>query len=523
MEAHAPQPAPPADDPLSPARGEPAPSTALGTGPSTALGTGPSTALGTGFARQVKAGVMWRSGSQILGQLIAWTSTFLVIRMLEPADYGLVAMTGVVLTFLALFNGWGFASSLVRDDKTDKHKIGQAFGMLILMNGALAALQLAAAPYAAAYFHQPLVADLLRVQAVFFLANPFIALGHALLVRRLDFKRQSRIDLAAAAISAVTALSCAYAGLGVWTLVAAPGALWFSRAAGYVVAARLWQIRPRFRFEGAGVMLRYGMAMVAVQFCWFVQSQSDVFIGGRVLDAHLLGIYTTALFLTQILASKFVPPLNEVAFAAYSRIQARPDMIQSAFLKSIRLIMLVAMPFYFGLAVTAVPLVTTFLGAKWSETMPLVPILCAAMPLMTLQILFAPATNALGRPGLAVRTGLVGVVMMPAAFATGILWGPQGLAWAWLGGMGALLAVTVEMSRPVIGISRRGLFAAVAPGLFAGAAMAAVVAALDALLPDIGTGKRLALLVGAGAAAYAGFLIAFARPIVDEVVGLLRK
>jgi O-antigen/teichoic acid export membrane protein len=499
MDAHAPPPAAPASDFPSTERDGPA------------------------FARQVKAGVIWRSGSQILGQLIAWTSTFLVIRMLEPADYGLVAMTGVVLTFLALFNGWGFASSLVRDDQTDKRKIGQAFGMLILMNGGLAAVQLIAAPYAAAYFNQPMVADLLRIQAVFFLANPFIALGHALLVRRLDFKRQSRIDLAAAAISAVTALSCAYAGLGVWTLVAAPGALWFSRAAGYVVAARLWQIRPRFRFEGAGVMLRYGTAMVAVQACWFVQSQSDVFIGGRLLDAHRLGIYTTALFLTQILAAKFVPPLNEVAFAAYSRIQARPDMIQSAFLKSVRLIMLVAMPFYFGLAVTAEPLVATFLGAKWGETVGLVPVLCAAMPLMTLQILFAPATNALGRPGLAVRTGLVGVLLLPAAFAAGIQWGPQGLAWAWLGGMGALLAITVEMSRPVLGISRRGLLAAVAPGLCAGAAMAAVVVGLDALLAGIGTGTRLALLVSMGAAAYAGFLIAFARPIVNEVIGLIRK
>ena len=129
---------------------------------------------------------------------------------------------------------------------------------------------------------------------------------------------------------------------------------------------------------------------------------------------HRLGIYTTALFLTQILAAKFVPPLNEVAFAAYSRIQARPDMIQSAFLKSVRLIMLVALPFYFGLAVTAEPLVLTFLGPKWIETATLVPMLAMAMPLMTLQILFAPATNALGRPGMAVRTGLVGAVLLPA-------------------------------------------------------------------------------------------------------------
>lgn len=477
----------------------------------------------TGFAEQVKAGVIWRSGSQLLGQLIAWTSTFLVIRMLNPADYGLVAMTGVILTFLDLFNGWGFASSLVRDDRTDRHKIGQAFAMLILMNGALAAAQWSLAPFAAAYFHQPMVAELLRVQALFYLANPFNALGHALMVRRLEFKRQARVNLIAAVLSALTALGCALAGLGVWTLVAAPAMLWYARAIGYVIAAKIWQIRPRFAFRGAGVMLRYGAAMIAVQACWFVQSQADIFIGGRVLDPHLLGIYTTALFLTQILAAKFVPPLNEVAFAAYSRIQARPDMIQAAFLKSVRLIMLVALPFYFGLAVTAQPLVLTFLGPKWTETARLVPVLAAAMPLMTLQILFAPASNALGRPGMAVRTGLVGALLLPAAFALGIQWGAQGLAWAWLGGMAALLAVTVEMSRPVIGIARRALFGAVAPGLAASAAMAALVLLIDSLLPDIGTGKRLALLVGAGAAAYGAFLFAFARPIVDEVRGLVRK
>lgn len=475
-----------------------------------------------GFAAQVKSGVIWRSGSQLAGQLVAWLSTFLVIRMLEPGDYGLVAMTAVVLTFLGLFSGWGFASALVRDEKTDKVKIGQAYGMLILMNLALAAGQWLAAPFAADYFNQPMVGELLRVQALFFLANPLLALGHALLVRRLKFKLQSQIDLGAAVLSAATALACAYAGLGVWTLVAAPGMLWLARASGYAVAAKLWQIRPLFHFAGAGTMLRYGFAMVGVQACWFAQSQADVFIAGRVLDPHRLGLYTTALFLTQILASKFVPPLNEVAFAAYSRIQTEQDMIRSAFLKSVRLIMLVALPFYFGLAVTAVPFVETFLGAKWMETAALVPILALAMPLMTLQILFAPATNALGRPGLALRTGLVGAALMPGAFLVGIGWGVAGLAWAWLGGMAVLLAATVELSRPVLQIGRRKLAGAVLPGLAASAAMAGIVLALDAALPPLAPGARLGLLVATGGVTYAGLLFAFARPIVDEVLGLLR-
>jgi len=180
------------------------------------------------------------------------------------------------------------------------------------------------------------------------------------------------------------------------------------------------------------------------------------------------------------------------------------------------------LPFYFGLAVTAAPFVETFLGGKWTQTAALVPILAMAMPMMTLQILFAPASNALGRPGLAVRTGLVGALLLPAAFLTGIQWGIQGLAWAWLGGMAVLLAATIEMSLPMIGISRRGLFLAVAPGLAASAAMAGLVEAADSMLPDIGAGARLAVLVAVGIAAYAGLLLAFARPIVDEVLGLIR-
>ena len=149
-----------------------------------------------------------------------------------------------------------------------------------------------------------------------------------------------------------------------WRL-AAPFVLWYARAIGMTIAARLW-IRPIFRFSGAGAMARYGGAMILVQFCWFVQSQADVFIAGRLTDAHNLGLYTTALFLTQILAAKFVPPLNEVAFAAYSRIQDDPAMMRAAFHKTVRLIMLVSLPFYFGLAVTAEPLVAVFLGGKWT-------------------------------------------------------------------------------------------------------------------------------------------------------------
>jgi hypothetical protein len=134
----------------------------------------------------------------VLGQILTWGATFLVIRMLEPSDYGLFAMTQVVLVFLNLMNGWGFANSLVRDEELTRQKIRQAFGMLILLNGSLGIAQLILAPMAAAYFHQPMLADLLRVQALLYISTPFTAVPAALLSREMNFKSQAQVDLVAA-------------------------------------------------------------------------------------------------------------------------------------------------------------------------------------------------------------------------------------------------------------------------------------------------------------------------------------
>ncbi|HEY0078480.1 MAG TPA: oligosaccharide flippase family protein, partial [Pyrinomonadaceae bacterium] len=203
------------------------------------------------LAERVKGAVLWRSGSQVVAQLLTWASTFLVIRLLEPSDYGLFAMTQVVLVLLNLMNGWGFASALVQRKRIDREQVRQVFGLLILLNSALAAIQFLAAPLAAAYYRQPEVADLLRVQAVLFLSTPLIALPSALLGREIDFRRQALVNLVSAALGAGTALACAYSGWGVWTLVWAPIVLWWSRAIGMTIAARA-VVRPSGRFKGAG-------------------------------------------------------------------------------------------------------------------------------------------------------------------------------------------------------------------------------------------------------------------------------
>lgn len=474
------------------------------------------------LGNQVRNAVIWRSGSQIAAQLIAWASTFLVIRILDPHDYGLFAMTQVILVLLNMLNGYGLASAIIQQPEVTPRQVRQLFGLLIVLNLALAALQFAAAPLVAAYDRVPIVAHMLRVQAVLYLTTPFIALPYALLARRMDFKKQAHANMLSSIAGAFAALAGALGGMEMWTLVLAPLVLFGTRAILMTWFARslCW---PSFDFRGVGQVARFGGIMAAGQLFWFLQSQTDVFIAGRQFDPHHLGIYTTSLFLTQIFVSKFVPPLNEVAFSAYARLQHDRTALARAFVRSVRIIFVAALPFYLGLAVVSEPLVLTVLGPKWAETIPIVHILALAMPFMTLNILYGPACDALGRPGIGVLTGAIGAAIMTGGFLIGVQWGATGLALAWLIAYPLYLAAGTWQSLPVIGTSVRQLADAIAPPLLAALAMAIAVTLVDRALPPLAPQPRLLLLMATGALVYSGWMLAFSRDVIRELIAILLK
>ncbi|MEQ5788013.1 lipopolysaccharide biosynthesis protein [Erythrobacter sp. NFXS35] len=479
---------------------------------------------GPSLAAQVRTAVIWRSGSQVLTQIVSWCSTLIVIRLLAPEDYGLFAMAQVMLVLLSTMNGWGLASALIREKDVTEQRLRQTLGMLILLNFGLALIQFLAAPLVALWFEQPMVTDLLRVQSLLYLAVPFCALPHAMLSRKMDFRRPAQVRLAAALTGAATALTGSLSGWGVWTLVAAPLAMIVTEAVGMTWAARA-PIRPSFRFSGAGHIAGFGGVMTATQLFWFVQSQADVMIAGRVLDTHTLGVYTTGLFLAQLLAAKFVPPINEVAYAAYSRQEGtgQQQMGPEPLLATIRLVMMVALPAYAGLAVVAPVLVPVLLGEKWIEIVPLLPILAVAMAMLTLQILFSPATNARGFPGIALRVTMIGSVVMPCAFLIGSRWGVAGFAWGWVGGMAVLTGATMLLSRPVLGLRIGGLARAIGPPLAAALAMAAGVALALHLLPPVLPLVALVLAVMLGIGLYGAALHLIAPERIAEALRFLRE
>ncbi|MBB3927972.1 O-antigen/teichoic acid export membrane protein [Sphingobium jiangsuense] len=474
------------------------------------------------FGSRVRNAVFWRSGSQIVAQAVSWASTLIVVRLLDPSDYGLFAMTQVVLNFMSFMNGVGLVSALVQAPTLDNRQLRQAFGLMLVLNGGLALAQLALAGVAADYYNQPLVATMLRVQALIYLATPFISLPEVLIGRSLSFKRPALVNIITALVTATVSLVGALLGWGVWTLVVAPIIGFWVKGVGNMIATRFFML-PSFDFRGSGGILLFGASLLGSQLLIMVQSQADILIGGRVLDPHELGLYAEALFLTQIFVSRFIPPLNDVAFPVYSRMQANKPMLSRAFCRAAGMILLAACPLYLGMAVVALPMVELLFGRKWLEMAPFVSILAASMPFYALQVLFAPALNAVGRPHLTAWISGVGAILMPTTFLIGVGYGGLGLAVAWATGIPLLTLATIRIAGPVLGLHAADLVRAITPALGASIPMALIVLVLYWMLPPLPAVVQLGVLVSAGVVSYGGILYLFWRDMLKELIAMLRN
>ena len=134
---------------------------------------------------------------------------------------------------------------------------------------------------AADYYRQPIVADLLRLQALIFLATPFIALPEALLIRELDFKRPAIANLSATFVSAVSRSPARSAGSGCgrWSMrrCVLLDARDRARARGAVLRAAELPLRRR------GADVQFGLMLLGGYFFWTILTQADVFIAARFL------------------------------------------------------------------------------------------------------------------------------------------------------------------------------------------------------------------------------------------------
>jgi teichuronic acid exporter len=385
----------------------------------------------TELRQKVINSFMWLSSLTFVGQAITWVITLVVIRLLEPKDYGLMAMASVFIGFLTILNELGLGPAIIQKPDLTEHDLRKANGCVLIINIALCAAVFALAPVIAWFFNEPRLIAIIRVLGMSFILLSFYFLPQSLMTRELDFKTRSIIELGGNIVSSVIVLSLALAGFGVWALVLGPIGMHLFKVAGFNAFKR-YRYRLVLSARGMRGMLAFGGYVSVTRVFWYFYSQADILICGKIFGKALLGIYSVAMQLVSIPMTKLSPMLSQIGFSAFSKIQADLSSVQANFLRLVHLISLVSFPLFWGFAMVAPQAIPWLLGPKWHCVVVPIQLLSIVMPLRFISTMFNPVIASYGRPDVGMWNMVAALVIMPAAFYVGSHWGIVGLCLAWV-------------------------------------------------------------------------------------------
>jgi teichuronic acid exporter len=380
------------------------------------------------------SGMRWTVSARLFVQLITWPSTIIVMRLLEPHDYGVVAMSTVVIGFVGLFGEPGIAASLVQTQELREDTSRAASGVLAVVNLMLLTALVVAAPSIASWYHEPQLTHVIRVASLSLLMTAIATVPQAQLERHLRFKELAWALVAANLAGSLVTIACALVGFGVWSLVI--GSLVIAAVRSLVtIAYNGSPVWPDFSrgIQPVRHMLHFSAHMLGNRILWYWTMNLDLVILGRLVHSTQIGAYSVGANLASIPGDKAMDAVNRVSFPTLSRLRPNRAQFNSAYERILRMLSLYGFLVGWGLAAVAPEFVHVVLSDKWAQAIVPLTMLSLAAPLRIITAFQNTVNNAAGMPQATSRVLAVTSVALPLGILLGArLGGINGAATSWI-------------------------------------------------------------------------------------------
>lgn len=384
------------------------------------------------IGRQATAGVFWLTAQRWAIRLLGFVTIAVLTRLLSPEDFGTVAAASTVLPFFFLIADLGFAAYIVQVKDADRRMLSTAFWFSLIAGVLLCAVMVAIAPLLGVVFHDERVTPVLQSLSLWVVLTAFGSVPMALLRRRMQFRILALQGAVAAVIAQVVAMAVAFAGLGVWALVAQ------SLVAPAVTTLLAWitsRWRPAmlFSWREFRVMAGFGGQVLGVEFVAMLRAWGEAAVISGTLGIAALGYMSIAQRLVQVvqdLTGSAIVPVTTVAFA---KIREARDRLRDAYLRAVRMTYAVLSLPLTVIAVTAPLVVPIVFGDGWEQSYTVARILALGGVLTVGAALDHGLFYGLGKPG---TWFVYALVIDGLTLGTTFFLASQGLvaiAWGFLG------------------------------------------------------------------------------------------
>lgn len=431
-------------------------------------------------------------------------SVVVLARLLNPDDFGLLAMVTAVTGVFGRFRDFGLSSATIQSPTISHEQLSTLFWLNMFIAVILCGLTLASAPLLVEFYHEPRLQWVTVALAAGFLFNGAAVQHSALIDREMRYGTKAFIEVFNQLFGTVLGIAMAWQGYGYWALVAMATVPTITWMLGVWVVAGWMPGLPRRRV-GAAAMVRFGGTVTLNSLISYAAYNVDKLLLGRFWGSEALGIYGRAFQLINIPTDSLSGAIGGVAFSALSRLQNDTERFRSYFLKGYALYLSVTLPITITCGLFAEDVILVMLGPKWDQAAEIFRLLSPTILVFAIMNPFGWVLWARGQVKRSLHQSFVLAPITIGAYVIGLEDGPVGVARAYSIAMGVLVVPFILWCIHGNSISVRDVLKVTGKPLVAGLVAAAAGYGSVVLINDV---SQWLQTVPYGATPWGQFLVA---------------
>jgi O-antigen/teichoic acid export membrane protein len=474
--------------------------------------------------RSLVDGIAWTAVLRWIQQIVSWAALLYAARVLQPGDFGLIAMARAPIGLARLAEEFGLDTVLLQDRGLEGERRARVAGLLLLLGVGLMILFLGLALPIASFNREPQVAIIVVALSFLFILDAMQILPRAMLQRHLRFRRLALVTFAQGVVTSSVLVLCVFWGLGFWSL-------FLNTLAGGIVSTVLllwWEpyraAWPRELRSILGPILQ-GWRVLVSRIAWYGYNNLDLVVIGRMLGKDSLGAYGFANDFSKQPMEEITSVVSRVVPGVFTNVQNSMPALRRYFLILTEFLTYLVFPVGVGIALTADYVVELALGPQWQAVVEPLRILCFYAAFLSSQTLVAHILLWTGQFRALMWCALLTLAMLLPAFWFGAkVGGLVGVAWMWTIVYPLSNIPPLVIGFRTINIRFSDWFQTMKPALMACVVMTAVVLAVRfevsrSLSPWLALGCEAA----AGALAYVATLWLLFRGRLTMIIDIVRS
>ena len=449
---------------------------------------------------------IWRFAERCGAQLVTFVVSIVLARILSPDDYGTVALVTVFTTILQVFVDSGLGVALIQKKNADDLDFSSVFYFNFVVCIVLYAGMFFAAPIIASFYNDLTLIPIIRVISLTIVISGIKGIQQSFVSRNMLFKRFFFSTLGGTIFSAILGVAMAYAGCGVWAIVAQQ----LSNTAIDTLILWLtvkWRPKKMFSWERLKTLFSFGWKLLISSLLDTGYSNLRSLVIGKIYSPSDLAYYNQGDKLPSTVITNINTSIARVLLPTLASKQDDRKQLKNMTRRAIKTSTYIIAPLMMGLAFCAPPIVRLILTEKWVPCVPYLRIFCITYMFYPIHTANLNAINAMGRSDyflkLEIAKKVIGMLLLLLTMRISVM----AMAYSLLVSMVTSMVINSWPNKKLLKYSFIEQIIDILPNIFIAILMGGVVSTIYIFkLSDVMT---LAIQIPLGAIVYIGLSIIF--------------